>query len=431
MSGWRIPRLTRRQFIGLAAGASAITAAGVIYRGSRAPLPLGLIGCGDRGQQLARTVSNNSWLPEWAEIRAICDVDSQHIQAVRQRACPSSQSYSNYLELLDRPDLAGVLIASPDHWHVPMTLEAVKRGKAVYCEKPVSLTIGEGSSVVRQVHDRGAVVQVGTQQRSHWQFQRACELVRNGRLGQLLRVRIDLPENLSGGPFTTSAPPPNLNWEQWLGPAPWAEFCKERCHSTFRGWYEYSGGKITDWGAHHLDIVHWAMGDNTLGPTRLVAQGKLPQIPNGYNVPPQFQVELEYPGPVIVELRSDPVKNGILFQGDLGEIYVNRKRLGGKPVEELSRNPLPLDAWRVSPESAYATSVLSYETRHLLNFFNAIRHGTPVRSDIAQAHRSASACHLANIALRSQRALHWSPASESFSEDKMELTSYLDRPARS
>src|SRR5947209_6245215 len=250
-------RWSRRQF--LASGLAGVALGTAAHWGLRRPLRLGLIDAGGQGTGLLKSNRVAWWLGgPCAEVAAVCDVDRGHREAVRAAHCPAADLYDDYARVLERDDLHAVLIATPDHWHARIAVQALHAGKAVYCEKPVSLTVAEGQAMVRAVRATGGVFMAGTQQRSDYRFRTAAELVRNGRLGTLHTVTVTLPQRWKAeydGPFPACPVPPELNWERWLGQAPWAEYCPQRCHGTFRRWYEYAGGTMTDWGAHHMDIV--------------------------------------------------------------------------------------------------------------------------------------------------------------------------------
>jgi myo-inositol 2-dehydrogenase/D-chiro-inositol 1-dehydrogenase len=423
-------RMTRRKFFFLAAGLTAAGATGSWF--ARKPVRLGLVGAGSHGRSLASKVAFSWWYGGLhGEIVALCDVDRRHALAVQAACCSDAEVYEDYRRLLERDDLEGVIIATPDHWHALVALEAMRAGKAVYCEKPISLTIAEGQALVSTAQRTGCVFLGGTMQRNDRRFRTACELVRNGRLGRLHQVTVTLPQRWRGdsaGPFRASAPPAELNWDLWLGQAPVVPYCKERCHGSFRRWYEYSGGQLTDWGAHHLDIVHWALDMEAGGPVTIHGTGELPSVPNGYNTPLDFTVDLLYPNDVRVHIRADPAfeNNGIRFEGERGWIFVSRDRLEGSAVAELERRPLPSDALRLHPSIAAMTRTVP---AHLQHFFRCIRHGEPPVSDVVSQHRSASACHLANISLRLGRELAWDPAREEFIGDR-EADAMRDRRRR-
>lgn len=424
-------QLTRRRLLKLSAAAGlGLSAAGILRTSARDTIRLGLIGAGGRGRQLAATVRWTQFLRRGATIAAVCDVNLPRAERLRDESCPKAAVCQHYQDLLDCDDIEGVIIATPDHWHAPLALAALDTGRAVYCEKPLTLTIAEGHLLAERFRRTGGIVQVGTQQRSDWRFRTACELVRNGRLGQIRRVEVtlptgSLPATSVGGPFANCPVPEGLNWDLWLGQAPSAEFCKQR-YEPFRWWFEYSGGFMTDWGAHHLDIVHRALGVEDQGPITIDARGELPQIANGYNTPRRFTVDYSYPGGVAVQVKLSEEENGILFEGDEGRIFVNRGRLSGKPVEQLRRDPIPESALRLGNGTHYwgtATFI------HLREFLDCIRTGKRPISDVASQHRSVTACHLANISLRLGRPLKWDSVREAFPNDN-EANSYRSRPQR-
>lgn len=424
-------RFNRRQLIKAAAASSLAAGTGATWFSiTRDPIRLGLIGAGGRGRQLARTVRWTRLHRRCGEIVAVCDVNRRRGEQVRDESCPRATLHEHYQEVLDRGDIEAVIVATPDHWHSAITLAALRAGKAVYCEKPLTLTVAEGKLLVAAVAQTSGVVQVGTQQRSDWRFRTACELVLNGRLGTLRRVEVtlptgSLPATSGGGPFATSPVPSDLNWDLWLGQSPWAEFCKQR-YDPFRWWFEYSGGFMTDWGAHHLDIVHRALGVEDSGPLLIDGRGELLDVPNGYNTPRQFTVDLTYPGGIPVHVRLSEHENGILFEGDEGRMFVNRGRLTGGPVEQLARNPLPADAVRFDAgASGWGTPTYL----HLLDFFDAVRTGKRPISDVASQHRTATACHLANISIRLGRPIRWDAAHERCLDDRA-ANAMMDRPQR-
>lgn len=373
-------------------------------------LRFGAIGTGPQGMGITGQAQR------FGDIVAVCDVDRNRAEEAKEKFGGAAEIYEDYRKLLDRNDIDAVTIGTPDHWHTAICIAAMKSGRDVYCEKPLTLTIDEGKKLVRVAQETGRILQVGTQQRSNDRFRLACELVRNGRIGKLQRVIVTLPKADEGGPFENKPTPPNLNWDFWLGQAPYVEYCPERCHYQFRWWFEYSGGTMTDWGAHHMDIAHWGMGMENSGPLEIEGHATLPNIPNGYNVPNNFTIDMLYPGDV--ELHVNIGNNGVLFQGDKSRVYVNRGRITGRPYEELAENPLPNDAIR-----------LHASDDHMADFVKSVRTREQPVSDVVSQHRSVSACHLANISMRLGRRLKWDPEKEQFIDDS-EANSMLSRPQR-
>lgn len=417
-------RTHRRRFLQSASAcmAGGLTAPAWLARAAESKndrFVVGAIGVGGQGTSIADRAR------KFGDIVAVCDVDRTHADRARERFGGKADVYDDYRKLLDRKEIEAVTIGTPDHWHTAVALDALRAGKDVYCEKPLTLTIDEGKLLISTVRETGRVFQVGTQQRSDARFRQACELVRNGRLGQLKKVTVSLPRSTKvGGPFDTRPVPNSLDWERWQGQSPAHDYSPERCHFDFRWWYEYSGGIMTDWGAHHMDIAHWAMGIDRGGP--LSVEGKMSdherkrinevQRTNAFNTAAEFTVDLIYPDDVLVQVVLGD--EGVLFEGDAGRLYVNRRRITGKPVEELAEHPLPADAVKL------------YESHdHMGNFFDCIKTRKQPISDVESQHRSVSACHLANISLRLGRKLAWDAAQEEFIGDS-EANRMLSRPQR-
>ncbi|MFP6657519.1 MAG: Gfo/Idh/MocA family oxidoreductase, partial [Pirellulales bacterium] len=259
----------------------------------------------------------------YGDVVAICDVDRQIAEKAKVQFGGKAELYEDYRKLLERKDLDVLLIGTPDHWHTKMVVDACRAGLDVYVEKPLTLTVDEGKLLTKVVQQTGRVVQVGSWQRSDHRFRLAVEIARQGRLGQIKRVDIVLGKNKTGGPFKVKDPPPHLNWDLWQGQTPAMPYIHERCHYTFRWWYEYSGGQMTDWGAHHLDIGQWAIGAD---PIEVEGKATYPQIKNGYNVAVDYAATYKYPSGAIMTVK-DTGQNGLLITGEKGRIFVNRGRL--------------------------------------------------------------------------------------------------------
>jgi predicted dehydrogenase len=380
---------------------------------------VGAIGLGGRGNAINRQAR------EFGDIVAVCDVDKTHLSRALGLTGGKGKAYTDYRKLLEREDIEAVTIATPDHWHAKIAIDAMLAGKDVYCEKPLTLTIDEGKQICEVVKKTGAVFQVGTNQRSEWHlnFIKAIAMIREGRIGTIRRIQVNIHQGPSGGPFKKSAPPASLDWDMWLGPAPKVDYIKQRCHSTFRWWYEYSGGMLTDWGAHHVDIAHWGLGMNDTGPTSIDATGTVPTIQNGYNTVTDYRIECSCPNDVKMIISSANRNSiGVLFEGDKGRFFVNRGRVSGKPAEELADNPLPEDAM---------TKVYGGRKpgNHMRNFFECVRERAQPISDVFSHHRALTTCHLANISLRLGRKLNWDPVEQQIVGDE-EANKMLNRPER-
>ncbi|HBE66576.1 MAG TPA: gfo/Idh/MocA family oxidoreductase [Planctomycetaceae bacterium] len=410
-------KLPRRRFVaattGIAAGTLPVVHAWPIEPAAEqtAPLGIGCIGLRYQGSVIAHKAAM------YGRIAAVCDVDKNVRDQAKASFGSTPHAFEDYRDLLARKDIDVVTIGTPDHWHTKMVIDACRAGKDVYCEKPLTLTIDEGKQLRRAVKETGRVVQVGSWQRSDHRFRQAVEMVRQGRIGQLQRVDVVLGKNQTGGPFQARKAPPNLNWDLWQGQTPEVPYLAERCHYTFRWWNEYSGGQMTDWGAHHLDIAQWAINDF---PIQVKGTANWPEVVDGYNVPVDFSVEYLYPGNITMTV-SDEGRNGIMFTGDAGRIFVNRGTLSGKPVEELKTKPLKREDWRTydfdnlnRPQRAGKLDAI---VNHMGNFFDCIQSRNAPISDIESQHRSVSTCHLGNIAIRLGKKLTWDAKQETFVDD--------------
>ncbi len=412
-------------------------------------LRVGCIGVGGRGTLVGNTACR------LGEKVACADVD--RLRAERFAGDDPCAAYTDYRELLDRQDVDLVTVGTPDHWHTRIVIDAVKAGKDVYSEKPLTLTIDEGKKLCRAVEETGRVVQVGTQQRSSPQFLRAVALAQSGRLGKVLKATCYLGAGPTGGPFPTADPPPHLNWDVWLGQCPKVPYTPQRCRGSFRWWLEYSGGKLTDWGAHHLDIAQWALGYDRSGPVEIEGRGQFPMMPddcdpvaffagrttirNGFNTATQFEVTLTFAcGSSLVATHGPG--NGILIEGEKGRIYVNRARLSGKPVEDLTqadRQWLAEETVRLYKGKSIDPSAVTTDARntgrdratveHMRNLFACIRDRSQPVSDVFTHHRAVSSCHLANLGMLLRRKLRWDPEAEDFIADA-QASALVARPQR-
>jgi predicted dehydrogenase len=321
------------------------------------------------------------------------------------------------------------MIGAPDHWHAKMAIDACRAGKDVYVEKPLTLTIDEGKVIRKVAQETGRVIQVGSWQRSDARFRQAVEMVRAGRIGKLRKVTCVTGPNPQGGPFPERPVPGHLNWNLWLGQAPEVPYVEERCHYTFRWWYEYAGGKVTDWGAHDLDIAQWAIDEL---PVHVEAQGDLPDIPNGYNVSTSFQGTVSYPSGVVLEV-NEKGRSGVLFEGDQGRMFVNRGTIDGVPIDELKTNPFTRDQFTLydydNLDRPERVGKLDAIVNHMGNFFDCVHSRKLPISDFESQHRSATTCHLVNLAIRLGRPLKWDAEKEAFIGDD-EANQWLSREQR-
>ncbi|RJP23424.1 MAG: gfo/Idh/MocA family oxidoreductase [Candidatus Omnitrophota bacterium] len=411
---------------------------------------IGNIGLGWRGNELLRGCVRN----DNVQIAAICDldmafliqrmqfldtmadVDRQWIKGELWDTIPAptppgaADVYLDYRKLLDRQDIDGVIIAVPDHWHARLFLDALDAGKDVYGEKPITLTIGQGRKVVRRVAETGRIFQVGFQQRDHKNFQTVCEYVRNGRLGKLKKIRIIIHGTRLMDPVPDCPAPPTLDWERWLGPAPLVPYNPLRCHVFFRYFYEYSGGQVTDLGAHHTDVAQWALDMDHSGP-RFIEGDCAVNPANAFNTFTEYHFKLTYDNGVELTIESGDGFD-MIFEGEKGQIFVNRAKIESNPIDIL-QEPITSNKIRLVEENSEFSSenegYISSTSIHIQKWVNAIKTRIQPNTPAEIGHRSSTVSHLANICGWVKRKLEWDPVKELFVNDT-EANSYLNRPER-
>lgn len=394
---------------------------------------VGCIGNGGMGR------GDASAAKRYGDIVAVCDVDRGHAESANKDiAGGKAEVFEDYRKLLDRKGIDIVTVSTPDHWHTKITVDAMRAGKDVYCQKPLTLTIDEGKLLCRVTKETGRVLQVGTQQRSedNNMFLKAVAMVQGGRIGKVKRVTCAIGGGPKGGPFAKTKPPSNLNWNVWLGQTPDVEYIKERGHGNFRWWYEYSGGKLTDWGAHHVDIAQWAIGMDQSGPdsiqvvsaTHPVKLDKgMPIFNDQYNTAMTFDIRCQFANGVEINIRDNApdlgFDNGILFEGENGKFFVSRSKLTGEPVDELKTKP-------IDPTVLIKLRKGKRLDSHMGNFIECCRDRSVPVSDVWSHHRALTTCHLSNIAIRLGRDLKWNPSTEQIVGDA-EANAWLGRKQRS
>ena len=446
--------LPRRRFLThVARGVAATGAAAIVRPASRV---VGGQSANDRPILATIGLRNQGWTItdksfSFADFAAFADVDSGVLGANVEKAAAKQtkrpDAYKDYRKILDRKDIDAVMIATPDHWHTKIAVEAMRAGKDVYCEKPLTLTIAEGKLIEKVVKETGRVFQVGTMQRTEAdkRFLQAVALVKNGRIGTVRKVTCGI-DRMEPSPVIPVVPvPQNLDWDFWLGPAPKVEYralpelregygggvpLYSNCHYSFRNWHEYSGGKVTDWGAHHVDIACWALGAGDTGPSRVKPveftlpvpyKDGYPLVQDQYNAATRFTIQVDMPNDVEMIITSDG-DNGILFEGTEGRFFVNRGKITGKPVENLADNPLPDGAI----EEVYGGKV---SENHTANFIECMKSRRQPISDVWSHNRMLEICHLANIAMRLNRELHWDPKTREIVGDA-QANAFLSRESR-
>ncbi len=446
----------RRRFLKTAAAAA--TALPYLWTSSYARsadknsrLRLGMIGCGGKGRDDA------SLAAEHGDFVALCDVDLGRTGRYATNPALNGDGkrkldvYTDHREMLARDDIDAVICATPDHWHTPVYVDAIRAGKHVYGEKPMTLTIDEVKILRRVVGESECVFQVGNQQRSCQWFREAIAIAQSGILGDNLKATCYLGRGSSGGPFAAKPVPEGLDWDRWLGQTPDVPYIPQRCHGSFRWWYEYSGGKLTDWGAHHIDIAQWALGAIDTGPIEIEGSGVHDTRENCFNTAQTFKGTMKFAnGTQLIFEDGGKQTNGILLEGDKERIFVNRGKLVGNMVDKITADP----AWNAKIREAagalydgpfglpevelkdypnVARSEDSSWTRvkrsHMANMFKCIESGDTPISDVVSVGNGTITCHLANIALRLGRKLTWDSASESFVGDD-EANAMLAREQR-
>lgn len=444
-------KLNRRHFL---KSSSAAVAAG--YFVGTSPLASAKTSPNERPVFATIGLRNQGWTItdksiKFADFAAFADVDANVLGATQERlekrTGKKADGYEDYRKVLERDDIDAVMIATPDHWHTKVAVEAMLAGKDVYCEKPLTLTIAEGKLIEKIVKQTGRVFQVGTMQRTEndQRFLKAIALIRAGRIGDIRKVTCGI-NGATGSPIIPAIDAPEgLNWDRWLGPAPEVPYralpemregygggvpLYTNCHYAWRNWYEYSGGQMNDWGAHHVDIATWALGATETGPNKITPvsyslpveyKDGYPTVDNQYNSPTKFEIHANMPGniPMIITSEGD---NGILFEGTKGRFFVNRGRLSGKPVEDLENNPLPEGA----VEEVYGGPVAE---NHTANFIEAMETRKQPISDVWSHNRMLETCHLANIAIRLGRELKWDPKKREIVGDE-QANAFLSRESR-
>jgi predicted dehydrogenase len=445
--------VSRRGFVkAAAAGAAAFAAPAIVPSsvfGASAPsnrIQVGAIGVG--------RISREHDLPgilkhDVARVVAVCDLDSKRLgegqtlveEFYRKKgeSAPGVAAFHDYRDLLAKGEVDAVVISTPDHWHAKPAIDAALAGKDVYLQKPASLTIAEGRLMSDVMHRTGRVFQLGTQQRSSEQFRRACELVRNGRIGEVRTITIGLPVDPSGEEEPEMPIPKNLDYERWLGSTPWVYYTEKRVHPqadySRPGWLrceQFGAGMITGWGVHHVDIAHWGMGTEHTGPVELEATAEFPKR-GLWDVHGPYKVEARYASGVTMRI-SDAFPNGVRFEGSEGRIFVTRGAYAATASDPVARER-SAQALSASDPRILASATGPGEV-HLPrsadqhgNWLEAIRSRQAPISPAEVGHRSTSACLVAHIAMRLGRKLRWDPLRERFRDDD-EANAMLSRPQR-
>lgn len=440
--------LTRRDFVRSTSALAAVALGGPLIAprsvfGQNAPskrITLGVIGCGNQS-----TVD----LPEWlklddCQIVAVCDVnkasfgyrnDKQFLgrepqrdfvnQAYARKTTSGTYrgvtAYADFRDVLARQDIDAVAIIAPDHWHAVMTVLAARAGKDIYCQKPMTLTLREGREMIAAVRQHRRILQTGSQWRSAEFARHACELVRNGRIGKLERVETYIAENNFTGPgpgWKEMPVPAGFDYDTWLGPAPRAPFHPDRCFYRFRFVSAYSGGQTTNYGCHSNGLAHWAMGMDDSGPIEIEDLGaEFPVKGDLFDTPTKVAFRARYANGVVLECRTDKRNFGATFFGSEGWLRIGSKGLESGPAEIAK---LQLGAGDVR---------LTASSNHYRNFIDCVKSRQEPVEPVEAGHRTASLCHLGNIAMSLHRKIRWDPKKEEMIGDS-EAAKLTARPMR-
>ena len=347
------------------------------------------------------------------QVIAVCDVDKTRLAAAKDRVDrhyknSDCAAYGDFRELLARPDLDILSLATPDHWHAVPAIMALNAGLDVYGEKPISHCLMEGRAMADAQARNGRIWQTGSWQRSTGNFRQACDLVRNGRLGKVVRIEVGLPTGSPCKPQTFKDPPPTLDYEMWLGPSRWQPYCDERTHYQWRWQLDYGGGQLMDWIGHHGDIAHWGMGWDNTGPLEIEGVGEYPTV-GIWDAATRYYVVAKYAGGVEMHIANGGnkgIRTGTKWVGENGNwIWVDR---GG-----LEANPQALLLEKPGPDEIHLTN----SPNHHRNFLDSVRTRQPAIAPAETAHRSASVGHLGQIAMLTGRKIRWNPQTEQILND--------------
>lgn len=423
--------INRRQFLksatGIAVGAivfptiipsSVLGQDGSIAASNR--IVMGAIGVGSQGSGNMRGFLGKKEV----QMVAVCDIDKGHRDRAKSRVDrrydnSDCRTYSDFRELIERDDIEALSLALPDHWHSIPVVTAARAGKDMYSEKPLARTIREGRAMVDTVNRYGRVWQTGSWQRSVRDFRRACELVRNGRIGKVHKVEVGLPTGGGTDNKPIQPVPEGVDWDFWLGPAPWVPF-RGVIHWDWRWIMDYSGGQLTDWAGHHIDIAHWGLGLDYTGPVEIEGRGVYPK--DGiYNAPTEYKFTCIYENGLTMIVANDqqqPMGMGTVWYGEDGWIHVKRGKLEASSEKILKEV--------IGPDE-----IKLYDSRdHQQNFLDCVRSRKKTITPIDIAHRSISVALLGEIAMLTERKLRWDPEKEVFLNDD-EANRMLSRPMRS
>jgi predicted dehydrogenase len=405
--------VTRREFTRTSVALGVAGALGSMrVLGANERIRLGVIGCGGRGGPMWRTFLAQ---PE-VDAVAVCDAYApfrDKAAIVDGRTLPA---YADFRELLDRHDVDAVLVATPDHWHAYMTIAAVKAGKDVYVEKPLSLVVREGRLMVEAARAHARIVAVGSQQRSGAHYAEAVQRIRDGAIGSVHHVHAGMTRNAMPGFVATelrTGPADALDWDRFVGPSPLVPFDPFKGIYHFRWFWQFSGGQMTNWGAHHLDIARWAIG--AAAPTAVAGFGGRYAIEDGGETPDVQQVLYDFPGCVVSWSTREVNRGdgaGLAFYGTKGTLDLRRNGYTIRPETWTGQDPADLGRkWEPAAEAVEVKGG-DLDRQHVRNFLECVKSRARPNADVEEGHRTAVLCHLGNIATRLGRSLKWDATRE-------------------
>ncbi len=430
-------KMIRRNFLKLSAmGLVLPTIVPSSVFGSNAPndkINIGAIGTGriSRDHDMPSVLKYDN-----IRITAVCDLDSKRMGEAKtyvenyyaQKGIKHEvKMYADYKELIADKSIDAVLISTPDHWHALPVIEAARAGKDIYVQKPFSFTLDEGRIMSNIVNSTGVILQIGTQQRAMPQFHRACELVRNGKIGELKSVKIGLPIDPAGEDEPEMPIPSNLNYEKWLGPTPYVYYTEKRVHPQLDysrpGWLRcdsYCLGMITGWGVHHVDAAHWGMDTEYTGPIEVSGKAEYP-TKGLWSVHGKYHVYLKYANGIAAEI-CDEFPNGVRFEGTEGWIFVTRgnySATGSDPNAKTDQtSPLQASDPKILKAVIGANDIqLQKIADHHGNWLDCVRSRQKPITPAEIGHRATSTCIISHIAMKLGRKLDWDPVLECFKND--------------
>jgi predicted dehydrogenase len=432
-------RMGRRRFLGLAGAAGAAIAMPTFIPasalgGAGRPAPSERIVCAIIGWGMIAPQNTEGLmkLPD-CQVVASCNIDKHHLKSssdtvngfYKNKDCAK---YHDYREMLARKDIDVAMIAVPDHWHELIAVEAAKQGKDIYGEKPLAKTIAEQQAIVKAVQQHGRIWQTGSWQRSNGSFHKAAEIVRNGLIGKVTRVEVGLPAGHSdfghdAGETQITTPPPELDYNTWIGPSKMVPYRRCQVHLNWRWNYNTGGGQLMDWVGHHLDIAHWGLGFDNNGPSEVEGHGEFPAKDAIWNTATKYRVECKYPDDIHVTLAGgyDEIKPGTKWIGTDGWVYVDRGKFDSSKEEWNDVKELPYDDVKIH---------LIRSTNHYRNFIDCVKTRQPTITPVETAHHSTIPGHLGLISMWVGRKLRWDVKSEKILGDH-EATRLMTRHYRS